>query len=52
MKYYERIDGRQVPVENEEDIKTAEFMEMCDMIDGTVGLLFIGLIVTILTVLV
>jgi hypothetical protein len=50
MEYYERIDGRKVPVRDEEDIKTAEFEELCDMIDGTIGLCALTIIFCLLTI--
>jgi hypothetical protein len=50
MEYYERIDGRKVPVRDEEDIKTAEFEELCDMNDGTIGLCALTIIFCLLTI--
>ena len=47
---YERLDGTSEPVECEEDILNAEFKEMCDMIDGVMGLVSIAAFICLMAV--
>jgi hypothetical protein len=50
--FYDKITGERVRINCEEDLLNAEYEEMCDMIDGTIGLIAIALAFTLLIVLV
>lgn len=44
---YERLDGVQNIIESDEDEANAEFQELCEMIDGTVGFVAITLLLCV-----
>ena len=50
--FYDKITGERVVINCEEDLINAQFEEMCDVIDGTIGLIAIALVFTLIVVLV
>ena len=50
--FYDKITGERVRIRCEEDLLNAEYEEMCDMIDGIMGLFAIALAFILLFVFV
>ena len=50
--FYDKITGERVVINCEEDLLNAQFEEMCDVVDGTIGLIAIALVFTLIVVLV
>ena len=46
--FYDNITGERVIIDCEEDLLNAQFEEMCDIIDGTIGLIAISIIFTLI----
>ena len=46
--FYDKITGERVKINCEEDLLNAQFEEMCDIIDGTIGLIAIAIVFTLL----
>ena len=46
--FYDKITGERVKINCEEDLLNAQFEEMCDIIDGTIGLIAISFVFTLI----
>ena len=51
-KFYDKITGERVRINCEEDLLNAQFEEMFDIVDGTIGLIAIALVFTLIVALV
>ena len=49
--YYDRITGERDIIECEEDLLNAKYEELCDIIDGTIGLCTLTAIFCLLTLI-